>query len=418
MKISVQKSLLEQELKSICSVLTKGSILDPGRYVVVQVDQDELRMFVARPDLQASVSICKSGLLEIQEPGECALDGNFLLKMLEAATDDKLVLEFVPLTQGADDTLEDDDDSAPPDQDQLDVKKPSDDKVQKKSGTLTGSYLSSEEHFSVQTVLWSKACSLDVQGATIKSSGRDFSDLVKRVGIAAGDNKLDSDHTNVFIRGKADCLDLVTKTTTQLAWAKSPAEIQQECEIIVPYHLLKEAVGMLSGEALEASVVEKSDLPKSLYVRQQSLFGTQTVGYRTARICGTGIKFGSFESRLGQLDFARACKVQRSSLKKICDGLDVFQFVRTKVSYDPSKKKITFSKREANTVLKPLDVEDASGDPLDLDISSKHIKQAVSVCDEEQLKIEFSGKDSLVMVGVLDRENESYSRFRCYFMPF
>jgi len=55
---------------------------------------------------------------------------------------------------------------------------------------------------------------------------------------------------------------------------------------------------------------------------------------------------------------------------------------------------------------------------MELDASSKHFKQVVSVCEEDVLRMEFSGKETLLMLGVPELSGESYSRFRCYFMPF
>lgn len=420
MKLEIQKSLLEQELGSICSVLTKGSILDPGRYVILKATKDGLEMFVSRADLLAGVTItCLANVLKVEKEGECALDGNFLLKTLQAsALQDMLTLEFAFLGKDEDDALENDDDAVA-DPDGKDSDKGTD-KVKKKSGTITGTYATSEERFTIQTVEWTKKPSLAINGgSTITASGNDYIGLVKRVGVAAGDNKLDSDHTNIFIRGKDAVLDLVTKTTTQLAWAKAPATVQAECEIVAPYHLLKEVAGMLSTEALDLVIVEKTaDSPKCVFFRQKAAFGTSPISERTAKICGTGIKFGAFEARLGQLDFSKKCELSKQSLKRVCDGLDLFQYVRTKVSFEPEKKRIVFSKKEANTTTKPLAVEKPVGDAMELDASSKHFKQVVSVCEEDVLRMEFSGKETLLMLGVPEQRGESYSRFRCYFMPF
>ena len=427
MKIVIAKTLLEQELGSICSVLTKGSIIDPGRYVVIKATKSSgLEMFVSRNDLLAGVTISpKDGLLDVEKEGECALDGKFLLKTLQAsALQDKITLEFCALDKGEDDVLENDDDVAGDADDKSKAKDDKSDKVQKKSGTVKGSYDTSDEAFTIQTVEWDKKPDLSISGGVVvKTSGSDFEGLVKRVGVAAGDNKLDSDHTNIFLRGKDKILDLVTKTTTQLAWGKAPADAQAECEIIVPYHLVKEVSGMLSSGPIELVVVEKSaSMPKSLFFKQEAMYGTNVSGQRTARIPGIGVKFGAFETRIGQLDFSRTCQFSSQSLRLVCDALDLFQYVRTKVSYDPSKKRVSFSKKEANTILKTLEVEAPAGaqlgDALELDASSKHFKQIVSVCDEDILRMELSGKETLLMVGVPERDGESYSRFRCYFMPF
>jgi len=421
MKLVIAKTLLEQELGSICSVLTKGSIIDPGRYIIMKATQEGLGLLVSRNDLMAVAMIpATTGFLEIETPGECALDGNFLLKVLQTSVlEDKLTLEFFAIGKDEDSLLENDEEAIP-EADAQNGSKTSD-RINKKGGTLKGAFKTSEETFTIQTVEWSKNQELVIPtGTTVTTAGQDFIGLVKRVGVAAGDNKLDSDHTNIFVRGKESVLDLVTKTTTQLAWAKAPAVVQAECEIVVPYHLLKEISGMLSADSLDLVVVEKSgDAPKGLFLRQKAAFGTVT-SIRLARICGTGIKFGAFETRLGQLDFSRKCLFSRTALKRVCDGLDLFQRVRTKISFDPvsDNKKISFSKKEAHSVLKLLSLDSASGEPIELDASSKHFKQIVSVCDEDVLRIEFSGKESLMMVGILDQNEEKYSRFRCFFMPF
>lgn len=421
MKLVIAKTLLEQELGSICSVLTKGSIIDPGRYVIMKATQAGLGLLVSRNDLMAVAMIpATTGILVIETPGECALDGNFLLKVLQtSALEDKLTLEFCAIGKDEDSLLENDEEAIPEADAKDGGKAP--DKINKKSGTLKGAFETSEETFTIQTVEWSKNQELVIPGGTtVTTSGQDFIGLVKRVGVAAGDNKLDSDHTNIFVRGKESVLDLVTKTTTQLAWAKAPATVQAECEIVVPYHLLKEISGMLSADSIDLVVVEKSgDAPKGLFLRQKATFGTVT-SIRLARICGTGIKFGSFETRLNQLDFSRKCLFSRTSLKRICDGLDPFTHVRTKISFDPAseKSRISFAKKEDHSVLKFLSLNSASGDPIEVDASSKHFKQIVSVCEEDVLRMEFSGKETLLMVGIQDQNEEKYSRFRCFFMPF
>lgn len=391
MKAKIQRELMTQFLNRVQNPLKKA---DPvSSLVVLSAKKDDKEGDTLSAAVFTDTLLCVATLdaskeptiLSVEDEGTVAVDGNMLLKgSASLEFSDMLELEFEPRAGGTDDESDE-------------------------VGSLK--IQAGTEKLHLQCV--DRVFSIDPGDAEEKMvvSGEDFVNYAGRVKIAAGKPNNDSAFSNVSIELDGD-VTYVTTNGQQLAVATyTPIVANQGFSIILPYDALLLVSSMCSNDQDVRVSVANGKPVKALFT-QKITYAMSEMGEATYRIISLADKFPNFKAHIDRLSFVSSCKVSVKSLKGACGSLDVFEQVRATMELDIDGGRLRFDKKTPNgRARRSLQITEADGDQLELDISSRHFAVAASSAIEDEIELKLSGSKSL---GLLDLGGNT----RMYFMPF
>lgn len=264
-------------------------------------------------------------------------------------------------------------------------------------------------------------CDLAIDVGEIKAviSGKDLQNYAKFVGAYGGKVSASTRWSDALVRlhkdenGK-DQMQFVTTNGQQIGIAMfSPVASHGEFKSVITADALQDVSKYINPE-LDVAVHVKAGTPSTLSFVQRLTYGNGEVGSIIVRVPTSADKFYNFEGPTSRLNTATTIKLKAQALKNACDMLDVIDRVKTKTNVDVAAKQVSFHKEGEEGVIDDLSMSlvSASGNPIELDLSSRHLcMMADQAKESDEVTIHLSGRTSMALT-ILDDNR------RVYFAPF
>lgn len=401
MKVKIQRGLLEQLLNKVQKGLKAG---DPiASLVVLSAEKDSgrdvLRAAVSNENLLCSAELNASkeeSILSVEEPGKAALSGEMLIETVASLQNfDILELEF---------------DATPP------VKvSDDDDDVSDATGTLIIKF--GDEEVRLQCV--DRTFNTKIEDGDDKAtvSGDKFIDYCDKVGISAGKANQNAAWANISMSmaENGDGNKKVTFVTTngqQLTVAEfSPDSSPEDFSVVLPYDVVATVMKMCVANQ-DVNISVSQDNPPRVMFSQSISYAMTEMGKATYQVVALNDKFPPYEDIIKKLDFISSCKMNTQAFKEVCSTLAIFERVRTTMDFSVGKREIKFNKSASNgSVKRALALDDADGEDMVIDISSRHLLVAAKAASQDAVDMFLSGKKSMGLLELGDG-------VRMYFQPF
>lgn len=399
MKFSIHRTLFSSFLNRLGgAVLKSNAPADPGRYITLKTEKGKLSGTVAREDSMANVTLDQAlindkDILDIESDGSCAVIGMDLISLVcNTGVDGIVRVEYdksVKLDVEESEEDEDDEDEGP------------------KPPQLQGALMINQDGLTGKLELYRLVGNklpdykaIGVNGsASVAVSGAEFIKAIEKLGLAAGKATQNVGYGHMLFTSSNGQLDMVTMNGYQLCWARVVVT-GSDLKALAPYDLTLADAKTFDPD-YDVRISKPDDGPQGVLLSQDVCRNGNAVGLSNYRLFATSSKFADFQSILKNADFKYSCKVKKHYLEHVAKVLSVFDQVKTSVCFDPKKELITFSKTESRGAIEGLEVPitDCKGDKLELFLSSRFIKEAVSQADDE-IEIKFSGKRTIAMMGL------------------
>jgi hypothetical protein len=417
MKFSAQRLLMSKLVGKVSPFLVKGSgPYDPGQYLKLEVVKagDGVRAGITakimRQDVMAIATIdagASEGMLKVSRGGSCVMAGGFLAGHMEVGNQDES-LDFEMITQ------------APKKAKEKDEEDPMPDSLGKLSMSFPGAKGRRDHvNFASMDIPFDASIASETEEDTKSSAAFQAKNLAKygtMINIAVGNAQMNLDYSLVLLRIGGKAAELVTLNGAQLAIAKVPENTgSKHDEYILPYKPFSVMANQLDEDA-DVRLYKSKDTARGRVVFNQPIrLGGKHAGQFWVSI-PLSEKFVKFADKIESLDLKYSFKVRKPDLLVFCRKFDLFNVVRTTLTYDPKQGTLVGKKCDQNGDADlSLAVEAIKGDILELDVSSRHITEAANAVSGEQeiqdLQFHFSGKKSLAMI-------EMGKDIRQYFAPF
>jgi hypothetical protein len=157
--------------------------------------------------------------------------------------------------------------------------------------------------------------------------------------------------------------------------------------------------------------------PGKIVFTQVLTHGNAEAGRTVFSLTSAGEEFPEYEKTIKGFSWKWSCKFRKQHLQELSNSLEVVsRTTRAHMEFDTDAKELSFSKSdditEVNDALLPCsEAVNKAGIPLGSDLSSRHLYEAVSHTDANEMEIFFSGKNSIGML-VVDEH------IKMYFSPF
>ena len=399
MKFCAQRNLLSMLAKRVDGALGKSTnLMDPAQYLALEAGDERLTAMVARPEIIARATLDAGKLpgkefLEISSPGSCVLDGETAVPTMSMGDpQERVTAEFKP------------------------GKKPKAKEGEEPTLDETGMLLMTspgvegiEERHGLTCVDLPRKIKIDLDPSskmTLRAS--DLLRYVKLAGIATGEP--DPSYDGLLLRARDGKVEMVTATKNQIVVSTFEAEAPRKACFILSYDLVSMIAGMLDPEADVEVYSSPAGGKRQVVFRQGILFGGAPVGESLYALTPLD-KFVKFDAILS-LDSPFSCKANKQHAQMTCAKLGILKVVKTEIVFDPARKVLVFTKHDVRGSQKiPMPMSDVKGDKLELAISSRHLKAAVDLAEQDEIELRFSGRHSLAVVVIAPNVRE-------YFAPF
>lgn len=386
MKATIHRSLLEELLNHVSGGLKSD---DPiSELIVLSTEKQTISQYwlsasVFNEHLCCSAKINGSkdkSLLDISEFGKVSVVGETLINAVKSLKEceQKLSLEFEPIKKESADNDED----------------------EGLAGTLKIKAGEDEIRLQCFERTFDTNTSNKLSVSTIK--GSTLHRCCQKTGISAGKIIANDEWANVHISASKNNneITLVTTNGQQLTIGKIAAEeIKEDFCAILPYEIMRCVTKMCDGDE-DVEISLSTDKPtKTLFSKKILYADISEIGMATYQISPITDKFPNFEKLLSRLSWVTTCKIDANILKSVCNSLDIFDQVRTFMSLTIKDNKIgelVFHKTvDKGTTKRKISVKDASGENIELNISSRHLQVAVGQASINEITMYLSGSKSM-----------------------
>lgn len=408
MKITVQRPILAKVVDGVKGLVSKASRY--GKYTTLRADDvaGTITCSVAADEVAGKCvidqkKVADPNLLNISESGVAVIDGERHVKtIVEDETPGSIVVTFkskkvVKATPTPEDDLTGEGETEEQDDE---------------NGTLSFEF-PDDEKIGLQSVDVNCEPVIEVGKDKVVLKGSDFQKYVKFIKEYSGKSSMNTKWANTQVTVLGTKVTMVVTNGYQLAFAEFEAEKTiEDVSITVPTDMLAAMANLANPEG-SITLAIKEGTPGYLVMSQDITFASQVIGSAMFRINLSSNKFVNFTKVISALNFKSTCKANIQSLRRACRRCDIVEKVRSKAKLEVGKKVLHLFKQEDEALADGIKVQlmEATGDDMDMEISSRHIEVPAGQCEKDSLEIKFSGPKSMVLV-VLD-ENRSV-----YFPPF
>ena len=420
MKLMIQRGLFVALVDRVSQALVAraDSPSDTGQYLILEATADTLTAFVMRKDLMAKATIKGSAPgLKIEEPGICAMPGKRIVSTIRdtGADTDSIAFCFEPCSADKDSKKDDDEDAGPV-----------------LIGRAKLSWRDKDEkqqHHGINCVDMARISKIEINEATeLTLSAKQLARFMKAVGIATENASMNKDYTTMRMVVEDGKLQLATTNGQQCVMVEAWTGFQNKKDIRykLPFELVHSAVQMLAQEndGCMVSLYEATG-ERRIVLKQAIIYGTQSVGENSFSIA-LADKFAKIDDLIKKLDFSPfRCTVRTDRFKDCCANLTLSEVAQSVTKFDVEKKELSFAKRDGVADMEiRLPIEPSTKEPLDLELSSRHLAVSADVADRDSIELCFSGKHSLAMI-LLARDyvdentrDKVACELRHYFSPY